>query len=463
MRKNEKIKIIDLLEKREELQESLLTFTKHFFKTNKKEEFVVKPYIVEIITTLEKVARGEIKRLIINIPPRMGKTQLAVINYIAWVLANNPKAKFIHLSYSNELALKNSASARDLITSVEYQRYFNYNLSNVENAKGNWVIQDHEGGCYATGSGGQITGFGAGDIKASPFCGSIIIDDPLKADDSHSTIERNKVNERFFETIVSRLNNVNVPIIVIMQRLHEDDLSGHLLAVEPKDWHHLKIPAIIDNQSIWEEKYPLDYLHKLQKANPSIFAGQFMQEPAPMDGNIFKSEWVKYHNHSEEFTEIYQSWDTAIKKEQGNDFSVCTTWGVKDNHFYLLDCKKVKLEFPELLKCLKDEYNKHRPRQILIEDKASGSQLLQVLRRETQLPIVAYDVSGKGDKEARFRRITPRFESGRVYFSNRHFVKEVELELKLFPNSKNDDIVDSISNFFNWYEKRTTRFIGVIQ
>jgi hypothetical protein len=267
--------VIKLLIKRK-CKKSLLFFTRFFFAVTKKEKYQVQPFLETIADALHKTATGEINRLIINIPPRCGKTEIAVVNYMAWVLANNPTAKFIHLSYSNDLALNNSNKTRELINSSEFKNLWNIELSEVVNAKGNW--QTSQGGVvYATGAGGQVTGFGASDTRASPFSGCIIIDDPLKADDANSTTERNKVNERFFSTIVNRLNNVNAPIIIIMQRLHEEDLSGYLLAKEPNKWHHIKIPAIVDNQSIWESKYPLNDLLEMQKAHPRIFAGQMMQ------------------------------------------------------------------------------------------------------------------------------------------------------------------------------------------
>ncbi len=440
-------------------EKSLLFFTRYFFRVTKKQQYQIAPFVNEIVDKLEKVARGEIKRLIINLPPRSGKTELAVINFMAWCLANNPSAKFIHLSYSNELALGNSNKARELVSSPEFKRMWNINLSEVENAKGNWATNSG-GVVYATGAGGQVTGMGAGDIHASPFSGCIILDDPIKPSDANSDIEREKVNERFFSTILTRLNNVNVPIILIMQRLHEDDLSGHLLEKEPNEWVHLKIPAIINEQSFWEYKYPLDDLIKMRKANPRIFAGQMMQEPAPSEGNIVNISWFKYFDNIEGGA-IYQSWDTANKDGEENDYSACCTWLVKDNQYYLLDVFKDKLQFPQLIEKMKHHYQVWKPRQIIIEDKASGQQSLQVLRQSTSLPIIAYNPKQRSKSE-RMIDASIEIQAGRVYVKNKaHWLDEFLHEIKVFPNGKYKDSGDAFSMFINWYRSQKIHYAVV--
>jgi predicted phage terminase large subunit-like protein len=235
-----------------------------------------------------------------------------------------------------------------------------------------------------------------------------------------------------------------------MQRLHEDDLSGHLLTKEPSEWTHIKIPAIVEGKSIWEDKYPLETLLKMQKAKPRMFAGQMMQEPAPLEGNIFKEAWLNWYDGLNRFTEIYQSWDCAIKEGQDNDYTVCTTWGVSSNQLYLLDYFSDKMDFPTAKRAILAQAEKWKPRQVIIEDKASGQGLLQVLKKETRLPIIAYEP--KGDKVSRFAKATLQMESGRVYFpKGKPWLDEVVLQLKTFPNAKHDDIVDSVSQFINWY------------
>ena len=223
---------------KEKCESSLLFFTRYIFKENTGIKFEVANFHIELAQTLERVHKGEIKRLIINIPPRYGKTEIAVKMYISWCLAKNPRAKFIHLSYSDALALDNSSMTREYILSDAFQRIWQLTLKKDSQSRKKWYTTQG-GGVYATASGGAITGFGAGNG------GAIIIDDPLKPDDALSDVRRGFINNRYNTTIRSRVNDRDVPIIVIMQRLHEDDLSGYLLegnSGEP--WHHLKFSAI---------------------------------------------------------------------------------------------------------------------------------------------------------------------------------------------------------------------------
>src|SRR5690554_426858 len=209
-----------------------LFFTRWFFKQQSGQKFQVARHHKSIADTLERVAAGEITRLIINVPPRYGKTEIAVKMFVAWGLANNPRAKFIHLSYSDDLALDNSSAIRELVKHEEYQRLFPTPLKTDSDSKKKWYTQAG-GGVYATAAGGAITGFGAGLLDrtehgtgspADGFGGAIIIDDPLKPDDAFSETMRERINRRFNNTIASRINSNETPIIVIMQRLHERDM-----------------------------------------------------------------------------------------------------------------------------------------------------------------------------------------------------------------------------------------------
>ena len=209
-------------------EKDLLFFTRYIYKENNRRNFIVTPHFVIIANKLMDVINGKTKRLIINIPPRYGKTELAVKNFIAYGLAINPSSKFIHLSYSDDLALDNSSQAKEYIESDAFQKLWQMKLKKDAQGKKKW-FNEFGGGVYATASGGAITGFGAGVADSKTFSGAIIIDDPLKPDDAFSEVKRKAVNERYNNTIRSRVNDRDTPIIVIMQRLHEDDLSGYLL------------------------------------------------------------------------------------------------------------------------------------------------------------------------------------------------------------------------------------------
>ena len=228
------------------LENSFLKFHRFFFKLRERHKFIVNPHHLLIAHALERVYSGEIKRLIINMPPGYSKTEMAVIGFISWCLAKNPNCKFIHSSYSDDLALLNSTAIKDTVESEEYQYLWPTRIRPDMKSKKRWNIIDG-GGLYAVAAGGQITGFRAGK-PGKDFQGAFIIDDPIKVDDAYSDTIRTKVNERFNHTVMSRLMEVRkTPIIVIMQRLHEDDLSGFLLnGGNGEMWYHLCLPGLVE-------------------------------------------------------------------------------------------------------------------------------------------------------------------------------------------------------------------------
>ena len=278
-------------------------FVRYFFKAQYNKPFVVVPYQKVIFDALERVVRGETRRLIINIPPRYSKTEIAVKMFVAWCMANNPAAKFIHLSYSDDLALDNSSAIRDLIKSQEFQRFFPMSLRTDSDSKKKWMTEAR-GGLYATAAGGAITGFGAGGIgrvysgngsPADGFAGCIILDDALKPDDAFSDTMRERINRRYTNTIASRTNSPETPVVVIMQRLHENDMAGFLLnGGSGEEWEHICLPAITpEGEALWPEKHSIEMLRQMENADPYTFAGQYMQRPSPLDGGIFKPDNIQ--------------------------------------------------------------------------------------------------------------------------------------------------------------------------
>lgn len=243
---------------RESLASSFLGFGAHFFKWRTGGDMIIAPHHEVIAHTLDRVISGEINRLIVNIPPGYTKTELAVINLIAYGLALNPSARFLHLSYSDTLALLNSSNARNIIKSREYQSMWPMALRDDSDSKSMWWTAQG-GGVYATSSKGQVTGFRAGHMHEG-WQGALIIDDPTKPNAAESDTQREEVNDLFSNTLKSRLAVESTPIIVIQQRVHHRDLTGHLLTGgSGEKWHHLNLPVLIDNS----EPYPEEYTHGL--------------------------------------------------------------------------------------------------------------------------------------------------------------------------------------------------------
>ncbi|EGK04726.1 phage terminase large subunit [Dysgonomonas mossii] len=297
---------------------SVLNSTKYFFLRNNKKKFIVAEHHEKIAKALDDVIDGKITKLIINVPPRYGKTELAVKNLIAYGIALNPRSKFIHLSFSDSLAIDNSEEVRDIVKSEAYQQLFPFvKVSKSSDSKKKWDTTAG-GGVYATSTGGQVTGFGAGEIdeedeetsdlikelcqeldtmpvyETEKFAGAIIIDDPLKPEDALSDLVRERVNKRFENTIRSRVNSRNTPIIIIMQRLHEHDLCGYLIEQEPDEWTVLSLPAIHidengDEKPLWEHKHTIEELRKIERNDPYVFDTQYMQNPTPIEGLMYST------------------------------------------------------------------------------------------------------------------------------------------------------------------------------
>lgn len=426
----------------------LLTFSKTMFAARKGANLVDNQHQVDICNALERVVLGKCRRLIINIPPRSGKTELAVINFIAWCMGNFPDSEFIHASYSKRLAAANAYAVRAIIQHETFGKIFSHTkLSGDSTAKDEF--RTAQGGIvYATGAEGTITGYGAGKMRDS-FGGAIVIDDPHKAGEANSVTMRQNVIDWFSTTMESRKNNQDTPIIVIMQRLHENDLSGFLLnGGNGEEWEHLKISAITDSgESFWPRQFPLDMLDRIKATNSYVYAGQYLQEPAPIGGGIFKDAWVRHWSTLPdlEYRMIYA--DTAMKTGEENDYSVFQHWGKsKDGKIYMLDMIRGKWEAPQLLAQAKAFWDKCKHqhgctlRKLMVEDKASGTGLIQQLK-QSGVPVDG--IQRNKDKVTRGYDSAPQVEAGNVYLPERHeCLSDLLHELALFPNSSHDDCVD---------------------
>jgi predicted phage terminase large subunit-like protein len=430
---------------REACEAKGLHFNRYFFRHRDGGQFIVNRHHVVIEDTLDKVFSGEINRLIITIPPGYTKTEMLVIGFMSRGLAKNPRARFIHLSYSDNLAGTNSQATKDVVESPEYLRHWDRRIRADIGAKKQWSTKEG-GGVYATAAAGQVTGFRAGRMEPG-FTGAVVIDDPLKPDDAYSASLRGKTNSRINNTIKSRLAHEGVPIILIMQRLHEDDPVGFLLKGGTREkWHHLSIPALIKGGekyptswsygipiehglapgALWEDKHTVADLEQMAEADPYTYASQYDQRPSPLGGGMFKERWWRFYGEPPADITVKRMYiDTAQKKEEQHDFTVAQVWGFSPSMgILLLDQIRGKFEAPELLEVITSFWQKHahnRQRHgsyipvtaCKIEDKSSGSSLIQTLSKESLIPVEAVQV--QKDKVMRAMGVIPFIASGRVH------------------------------------------------
>lgn len=416
--------------------------------------------------TLDRVLRGEISRLLITLPPGYTKTEIAVVNFIAKGFQVNPAARFIHATFSDDLARENSDKAKTLIELPEYQQLCPVHIRSDSRAKDRWRTTAG-GGVLAKAAGGPITGFRAGTMDKEIFSGALIVDDPLKPDDAFSPTKRAAVNKRATNTFRSRLAHEGVPIVVIMQRLHGDDFAGHLLKGGTGEvWDHLDLPVVIDrgieypkewthgrpiahnlpDGPLWPEKHTQAEIEVL-KADAYTFASQYMQRPVSIEGALF--EMAKFGEWNElpplEWLCMYA--DTAQKTGERNDFSVIQLWGRAASGIYLIDQVRGKWEAPELEKTALAFWAKHKAlgrdvRALKVEDKASGTGLIQSIRRQG-IPVVP--IPRDKDKFTRGLDAAPWIASGQVWLpANADFTPALLLELQTFDGlgTGHDDQVD---------------------
>lgn len=427
---------------KDQCERSHLYFTRFFFKEQQGSAFRVGPHHRVICETLDRVLAGEIDRLVISIPPGYTKTLAAVIAFIARGLAvSGGRARFIHASFSAELVNENSVAIKDIVSTEPYQQMWGIAFRADASAKGRWMT-DQGGGLLAKPAGGPITGFRAGTMDPG-FTGALVIDDPLKPDDAYSAIEREKINRRWHSTFKSRLAREDVPVIVIMQRLHMDDFAGFLLrgGADCK-WHHLLLPAEIDNSApypdeythgipidhglpdgpLWPEKHGPEHL-KILSADEYTYASQYLQRPIALGGNLFKAEWLVDWSDLPDMTWRAIYVDTAQKVGAKNDYSVFQLWGAgRDGKAYMIDQARGKWEAPELKAVAVQFWRKHAAlqgpqhghlRSMKIEDKVSGTGLIQSLARDG-IPVEPIPRGGDKDKYTRALDAIPSFAAGLV-------------------------------------------------
>lgn len=456
---NEKTELLEYLieKKRRECSQSLIEFTRYKM-INDKVQFVHNFHHDIIVDALDKVRRGEIQNLIINVAPRYTKTELAVKNFIAQSLAINPAAKFIHLSYSFELAQGNSGEIKDIINSDWYQElYPDVKIKNDQRSKKAWFTTQG-GGVYANTASGQITGFGAGALTPSGlFDGAIIIDDPNKPMDA-GQIEMYKVNKRFTDTVLSRRNSKHTPIIVIMQRIHEIDLCGYIMDSDLKDtFTVIELPVIYQGKPLWEFKHDMDAIEGLKRQDIRVFNSQYMQKPTPDDGVFFKRDW--FHRIDEK-----QIPDTLVKYG-ASDFAVTekkvgkdpdfTELGIagfdRNDNLFFVDWWSGQTETLTWVKQQQAMVKRHDPVLWVSETGVIKNSMQPIIRnfmKKEGNKYFRYEwIHSSRDKEANARAFQALAENGKVYIPKTPWGDELIEQLVAFPYAKHDDKVDTCGLF----------------
>ena len=407
-----------------------------------------------------QVRSGKVRRLLVSMPPRTLKSIATSVAYPAWCLGHDPSLKFICVSYSSELATELARQFRLVVNSAWYKELFP--TVRVVRDTADHVQTSKRGGRMATSIGGSLTGLGGG---------TIIIDDPLKGDDAHSSVARARVIDWYKNTLLSRFDNpAEGKLIVVMQRLHEEDLAGYLL--ETSGYQHLCLPAVAQESLVVEtgprtvkhwkhgellhpRLLPQSELHQLKNSMGSqAFSAIYLQRPVPLDGNMIRRDWIRYYEPGRvsegpgDF--IVQSWDTALKAGDGNDYSVCTTWLMKGLDYYLLNVYRAKLEFTALRARAISLAKECGADYVLIEDKGSGTSLIQDLRANPD-GLRPLGIQPENDKATRMLTETPALERGQVYLpAEAPWLSDFLHEFMAFPHGRHDDQVDSVSQFLRW-------------
>ncbi len=470
------------------LRSDLSAFIHKVFTTlNPGGKFLSNWHIDLIAAYLSEIVRQNGKRLMINIPPRSLKSICISVAWPAWVLGHDPSKRIIVASYCEALSVKHSLDCRLIMTSDWYKELFPETLISKKQDTKRKFLTSKNGFRLATSVGGYVTGEGA-DI--------LIIDDPHNPTYVKSDAMRNQAIKWYRTTFVTRLNNPETgSIVLVMQRLHKQDLAGYLSSQD--NWETLKIPAIADKDyfykipksefdlannpeilytidqnslytfskgsSLHESQCKMEYLQNIKReVGEDVFAAQYQQEPQEISNGILPKEHIfRYKNLPKESDCILQSWDTAIKISKESDFSVCTTWVIAESKAYLVDAVREKMDYPDLKNKIQELYNKFLPRVVLIEDHASGQSVIQDLLRSGICNIKA--IRNRLDKVSRFALTMGMFQSRNVLFpeDNSFIESNIVSELLQFPHAKHDDAVDSVSQALNYIREMNFKDIKI--
>lgn len=411
---------------------------------------------------LEAVVAGDIRDLAITVPPRHTKSTITSICLLPWIWARAPHVQAIYASYAASLAETHSVKTRRILVSPWYQRCWGhmFQLRDDQNQKRRFENTE-AGHRIATSVGGSATGED-GDL--------IIVDDPHNVKDHSSLLKLETARDWWDHVMSSRRNDPhNSGRIVIMQRIHEGDLAGHV--TKDGQYTHLNLPSIAEKNItvsypvsgkthertegdlLWSDHYTADVIKQAKKDLGSWqFSAQHQQRPTPMGGGIFKRKWWRtYRELPKDLKRPYQSWDTGFKDGQENDYSVCVTMAENSTGYYVLNVWRGRVEYPELMKTAKAQYARcdPKPARVLVEDKASGQSLTQSLKAETKMPILAVQVDR--DKVARAHAISPTVEAGNVWLpEDAPWLADFLDEFDRFPKVVHDDQVDAFTQVLSY-------------
>lgn len=416
-------------------------------------------YLYAICHQLDRVWSGDLRRLVLTVPPRHLKSETVAVAYVAWMLGQRPGLKIMVASYSQDLARLHSNLTRTVMESDWYRSDFPGTRISDRGNRAVELLTTAGGGRKAVSVGGTITGFGA-DI--------ILVDDCMKADEVRSQAVRDEVKSWYDNTLGTRLNDkATGRIISIQQRLHEDDLPAYLLE---KGFEHLNLPAIAEGESqvaigpgrhhvrrvgdllnpSRECKDTLD--RQRRELGPAVFSAQYQQDPIAPEGNLLRMEWFATYDDNlvrEDFQKIVQSWDTGMSAAPSSDFSVGTTWGYRDRKWHLLDVFRARLDYPDLKAAVIRLSRQWSADRVIIEDAGSGKSLWQEFRQQGQLRPVMWKVTES--KEERFIGSLGEVEAGNILLPvEAPWLNGFRSELKAFPSGRYDDQVDSFSQFIQF-------------
>ena len=440
------------LQKNEACQNHFLPFVKAMWP-----EFITGKHHKIISQKLERVANGDLKRLIINMPPRHTKSEFASFLFPAWMMGRNPRMKIIQATHTTELAVNFGRKTKNLIDSDDYKEVFpNVKLAADSKASGRWDTSNG-GMYYAVGVGSNLAGRG-GDL--------VIIDDPHSEQTAMSLNGFDDAWEWYTGGPRQRLQPGG-SIVLVQTRWSEKDMTGQLLRSMAKDpladqWEVVELPALFnDDKPCWPEYWSFDDLSAVRASiPPSKWNAQYQQNPTGDENAIIRREWWKKWERKvvPNLQYVIQSYDTAFSKRETSDFSAITTWGV----FYpeesgtpgliLLDSQKGRWDFPELKEVALDQYKYWDPDTVIVEAKASGMPLTHELRN-MGIPVVNFTPSKGNDKVTRVHSVSPLFEAGMVWAPDETFADELIEEVAAFPNGEYDDLVDSMTQALMRYRQ----------
>lgn len=404
-----------------------------------------------ICDALTRVILGKTKRLIINVPPRSGKTLFVSQMFPAFCMGLNPASNFILTSYSKTLASNNTYMIRELMRHEVYQSIFSDTKPVIkDDSQARDEFRTEAGGMvYGVGSGGTITGKGAGAM-GDMFAGAILIDDISKPNDALSETMRASTIEWFRGTLESRRNSPDTPIIIIMQRLHEQDLSGWLLGGgNGEEWELLKIAAINDDgSSFWEEQFPVDMLKRLESASPYTFAGQYQQEPSPRGGGFFKPHNIEIIDTLPAGVKWVRGWDLAATAD-GGDWTAGAKLGIKDDVIYIADMVRIQGAPDEVEKLIVTNAKLDGFLQSIPQDPgAAGKSQVAYLSKKLQGTKFKFSPES-GGKTTRAEAIASQINVGNMRMIRAPWNEVLMHELASFPKGAHDDCVDALSRAYN--------------